>query len=124
VLRTVADPGSSVDVFAIAASERYDIPAGDLAEVSGSARRRHRTLFEVFEELQSQPGLLRLSAAGRTALARLTGDLRRYRELIRTYLARRGFEHATVNFAESEVTATSISIIVHIDEMPGDDDNH
>jgi len=81
VLRTVADPGSSVDVFAIAASERYGIPAGDLAEVSGSARRRHRSMFEVLEELQSQPGTLRLSAGGRAALARLTGDLRRYREL-------------------------------------------
>ena len=50
-------------------------------------------------------------------------DLRRYRELIRTYLARRGFEHATVVFAEKEVSATSLSITVHIDEMPGDDDN-
>jgi DNA helicase-2/ATP-dependent DNA helicase PcrA len=81
LLRAVADPGSSVDVFAIAASERYAIPAGDLAEVSGSARRRHRGLFEVLEELQVQPGLLRLSPDGRKALARLTADLRRYREL-------------------------------------------
>jgi DNA helicase II / ATP-dependent DNA helicase PcrA len=81
VLRAVADPGSSVDVYAIAASERYGIPAGDLAEVAGSARRRHRSLFEVLEELQVQPGSLRISPAGRPALARLIGDLRRYREL-------------------------------------------
>ncbi len=81
VLRAVADPASSVDVYAIAASERYAIPAADLAEVAGSARRRHRSVFEVFEELQSQPGLLRISPPGRVALARLTSDLRRYREL-------------------------------------------
>jgi DNA helicase-2/ATP-dependent DNA helicase PcrA len=81
LLRAVADPGSSVDVFAIAASERYAIPAGDLAEVSGSARRRHRGLFEVLEELETQPGLIRLSADGRRALSKLTADLRRYREL-------------------------------------------
>jgi DNA helicase II / ATP-dependent DNA helicase PcrA len=81
LLRAVADPASSVDVYAVAASERFGIPAGDLAEVAGSARRRHRTVFEVLEELQSQPGLLRLSAAGRAALGKLTGDLRRYREL-------------------------------------------
>ncbi|MEA2674341.1 MAG: ATP-dependent helicase UvrD/PcrA, partial [Chloroflexota bacterium] len=81
LLRAVADPGSSVDVFAIAASERYAIPAGDLAEVSGSARRRHRGLFEVLEELETEPGLLRLSADGRRALSKLTADLRRYREL-------------------------------------------
>ena len=50
-------------------------------------------------------------------------DLRRYRELIRTYLARRGFEQATVTVVEHEVSATSLSIIFQIDEMPGDDDN-
>ena len=81
LLRAVADTGSSVDVFALAASERYAIPAGDLGEVAGSARRRHRSLFEVLEELESQPGLLRLSPAGRMAIAKLTADLRRYREL-------------------------------------------
>jgi DNA helicase-2/ATP-dependent DNA helicase PcrA len=81
LLRVVADPGSSVDVYALAASDRYAIPAGDLADLAGSARRRHRSLFEVLEELESQPGLLRLSPEGRTAVARLTGELRRYREL-------------------------------------------
>ena len=81
LLRAVADTGSSVDVFAIAASERYDLPAGDLAEVTGSARRRHRTLFEVLEELEDEPGILRLTPRGRAALAKLTSDLHRYREL-------------------------------------------
>ncbi len=81
LLRAVADTSSSVDVFALAASERYAIPAGDLAEVAGSARRRHRSLFEVLEEVGAQPGLLRLTQPGRVALAKLTADLRRYREL-------------------------------------------
>jgi DNA helicase-2/ATP-dependent DNA helicase PcrA len=81
LLRAVADPASSVDVYALAASERFAIPAGDLAEVAGSARRRHRSVFEVMEELEAQPGLLRLSAPGRVALGRLTADLRRYRDL-------------------------------------------
>jgi DNA helicase-2/ATP-dependent DNA helicase PcrA len=81
LLRVVADPASSVDVYAIAASERYAIPAGAIAEVAGAARRRHRSLFEILEELASQPGLLRISPAGRTALSGLTADLRRYREL-------------------------------------------
>jgi DNA helicase II / ATP-dependent DNA helicase PcrA len=81
LLRAVADPASSVDVYGLAASERFGIAAGDLAEVAGSARRRHRSLFEVLEELETQPGLLRLSTPGRAALARLTSDLRRYRDL-------------------------------------------
>jgi ATP-dependent DNA helicase UvrD/PcrA len=81
LLRAVADTSSSVDVFAIAASDRYAIPAGDLGELTSSARRRHRSLFEVLEELEAQPGLLRISPPGRTAIAQLTGDLRRYRDL-------------------------------------------
>ena len=81
LLRAVADTSSSVDVYAIAASDRYRIPSGDLAEVAGSARRRHRSVFEVLEELEDEPGVLRLTPPGRAALARLTADLRRYRDL-------------------------------------------
>ncbi len=81
LLRAAADPSSSVDVYGLAASERFAIPAGDLADVAGSARRRHRSLFEVLEELEDEPGILRLSISGRAALARLTEDLRRYRDL-------------------------------------------
>ncbi len=81
LLRAVADPGSSVDVYALAASERYAIPADDLAEVAGAARRRHRTIHEILEELEDQPAILRLGTKGRAGLARLTDDLRAYREL-------------------------------------------
>jgi DNA helicase-2/ATP-dependent DNA helicase PcrA len=81
LLRAVADPASSVDVYALAASERFGIPAGDLAEAAGAARRRHRSLFEVLEELEDEPASLRISARGRVALARFTADLRRYRDL-------------------------------------------
>jgi len=81
LLRAVADPGASVDVYALAASERFGIPAGDLVEVTASARRRHRSLFEALEELEGEPGVVRVSPVGRAALARLTADLRRYRDL-------------------------------------------
>ncbi|HEX8024627.1 MAG TPA: ATP-dependent DNA helicase, partial [Candidatus Limnocylindrales bacterium] len=40
-----------------------------------------RTAVEILDELEAQPGALRLSAAGRTTLARLRADLRRYAEL-------------------------------------------
>jgi DNA helicase-2/ATP-dependent DNA helicase PcrA len=81
VLRAVADPGSSGDVYAIAASDGYAVPADDLAQVMAIARRRHRGTVEVLEELQHQPGLLQLSAPGRAALARLLGDVRRWSDL-------------------------------------------
>ncbi len=81
VLRTVADPGASVDVYALATSEQYRVPGEDLSLVMSAARRRHHTAFEILEELEMQPAVLRVSAAGRAALARLTSDIRRYRDL-------------------------------------------
>jgi DNA helicase-2/ATP-dependent DNA helicase PcrA len=81
LLRAVADPGSSVDLYALAASERYAVPGDDLGTVMASARRRHRSAFEILEELEAQPGSLRVTDSGRAVLARLTGDLRRYRDL-------------------------------------------
>ena len=43
-----------------------------------SARRRNRTVWEVLDEVDRQPGLLRLAPATRTAVARFVADLRRY----------------------------------------------
>jgi len=80
-LRAIADPHSSVDVFALAASELYGFPGDDLAALTNRARRTNRSLRETLEELERQPGLLRLRPDTRTSLARLVADLRRYNEL-------------------------------------------
>jgi DNA helicase-2/ATP-dependent DNA helicase PcrA len=80
-LRSVADLGSSVDVYALAASDVYALGGPDLTAIVGMARRRNRSLWEVVEELTHQPGLLRLSADTRASLERLVGDLRHYSEL-------------------------------------------
>jgi DNA helicase-2/ATP-dependent DNA helicase PcrA len=80
-LRAVADPTSSVDVYAIAASDIYGLGGEDLTNIVNSARRRHRSLWEVLEELDRQPGILRISAASRTAASRLVAEFRTYIEL-------------------------------------------
>jgi DNA helicase-2/ATP-dependent DNA helicase PcrA len=80
-LRSVADLGSSVDVYALAASDVYALGGPDLTAIVAMARRRNRSLWEVVEELTRQPGLLRLSADTRASLERLVGDLRHYSEL-------------------------------------------
>ncbi|HEV8545341.1 MAG TPA: ATP-dependent DNA helicase [Candidatus Limnocylindrales bacterium] len=80
-LRAVSDLSSSVDVYALAASESYGLGGEDLTSIVTTARRRHRSVWEVLEELERQPGILRLSAATRTAAARLVGDLRRFSQL-------------------------------------------
>jgi DNA helicase-2/ATP-dependent DNA helicase PcrA len=81
LLRAVADPSSSVDVYAIAASERYDVPGEDLAAVMTAARRQHRSAFEILEAVEADPASLRLTDRGRGVLRRVTSDLRRYRDL-------------------------------------------
>jgi DNA helicase-2/ATP-dependent DNA helicase PcrA len=80
-LRAIADPHSSVDVFALAASELYGLAGDDLAALTNRARRTNRSLRETLDELDRQPGLLRLRAETRTSLARLVADLGRFSEL-------------------------------------------
>jgi DNA helicase-2/ATP-dependent DNA helicase PcrA len=81
LLRAVADPGSTVDVYALAASEHFAVPADDLAALMSASRRQHRPAVELLDALEAEPGLVRLSDAGRTTLRRLRADLRRYTEL-------------------------------------------
>ncbi len=77
-LRTVADPDSSVDLYAVAASDLYGIGGEDLTAIVNTARRRNRSVREVLEELERQPGILRLAPATREAARRLLADLARY----------------------------------------------
>ena len=80
-LRAVADLSASVDVYALAASDVYGMGGPDLTALVNSARRRNRSLWEVFEELTRQPGLLRLAPDTRATLELLVADLRRYTDL-------------------------------------------
>ncbi len=80
-LRTIADLSSSVDVYALAASDLYGLGAEDLVAIVNTARRRNRSVFDILDELERQPGILRLSPATRAAASRLVADLRRYVEL-------------------------------------------
>jgi Superfamily I DNA and RNA helicases len=80
-LRSIADLSSSVDLYALAASEVYGLGGEDLTAIFNAARRRNRSFWDVVEELTRQPGLLRLAPATRAVLERLVGDVRRYTEL-------------------------------------------
>ena len=80
-LRAVADLSSSVDVYALATSEPYGLGGEDMTAIVNTARRRHRSIWDILDELERQPGILRLSPATRTAASRLVADLRRFTEL-------------------------------------------
>jgi DNA helicase-2/ATP-dependent DNA helicase PcrA len=77
-LRTIADPESSVDLYALATAEPYGLGGADLTAIVNSARRRNRSVREVLDELDRQPGILRIAPASRDAVHRLVGDLQRY----------------------------------------------
>jgi DNA helicase-2/ATP-dependent DNA helicase PcrA len=77
-LRTIADPDSSVDCYALAASDVYGLGGDDLTAIVNSARRRHRSVHDVLVELDRQPGVLRVEPATREAIHALVDDLARY----------------------------------------------
>ncbi len=80
-LRAIADLESSVDVYALAASELYRLGGEDLVAIVNMARRRNRSVFEILDELGRQPGILRLSPETRASAAVLVADLRQYAAL-------------------------------------------
>ncbi len=80
-LRVVAEPGSSVDLYALATSEVYGLGGEDLTAIVNMARRRNRSIREVLEELDRQPGILRVGTETRATSTRLVADLRRYGEI-------------------------------------------
>jgi DNA helicase-2/ATP-dependent DNA helicase PcrA len=80
-LRAVADASSSVDVYAVAASQVYGLGGADLTAIVNTARRRNRSLWDVLEELERQPGILRLTSETRAGVTKLVADLRSYVEL-------------------------------------------
>ena len=81
VLRAVADLDASADVYALAASEVYAVPADDLSAIMAAARRSHRSAWRVVDDLDARREGPAVTSAGRTAIGRLAGDLRRLRDL-------------------------------------------
>jgi DNA helicase-2/ATP-dependent DNA helicase PcrA len=75
-LRVVANPDSSVDLYAVASGDPYRLGGEDLTAVLEAGRRRHRSLWSICTELVEQPGLLRVDGASRAALERLVADIR------------------------------------------------
>ena len=75
LLRAVANPDSTVDVYALATAEPYRLGGGELSRLLEAARRRHASLWTVLEEVAS--GDRRdVSADAARAVERLVADLR------------------------------------------------
>ena len=79
-LRVAADLESSVDLYALAASDAYGLGGEDLTAIVNMARRRNRSVWAVMEELDRQPGILRVGPETRATVRALVADLRGYAE--------------------------------------------
>ena len=88
-LRVGRRPGSSVDLYALAASEVYGLGGEDLTAIVNTARPRNRSVWAVLDELERQPGILRVAPATREAVTRLVVDLTRLRRRWPTTTGRR-----------------------------------
>ncbi len=80
-LRVVADLDSSVDLYALAASEVYALGGEDLTAIVNMARRRNRSVWAVLDELERQPGILRVGPETRATVHKLVVDLRGYADV-------------------------------------------
>jgi DNA helicase-2/ATP-dependent DNA helicase PcrA len=77
LLRAIAEPSSSVDLYAVAVAPPYGLAGEDMTRLLEDARRRHRPLWETLLELVEQPGILRVAPSTHEAVRRLVADLRR-----------------------------------------------
>ena len=77
LLRVIADPSRSEDVYAVLTAAPYGLSGADLTAICGTASRRRRPLWSVVTELVEQPGLLRLSEDTRARLQRVVADISR-----------------------------------------------
>ncbi len=80
-LRSLADPSSSVDIYGLLSSDVYSLGGTDLTSIVNNARRRNRSLWDVLDELDRQPGILRVSPDTRERIHRFVTELRTYLDL-------------------------------------------
>lgn len=76
-LRVVADPDESQSLYHLATSELYRLPPLDLARCSAAARRMNRSLFWIFQHVDTA-GLDDLSSEALATIRKLLEDLTGY----------------------------------------------
>jgi len=74
-LRLVSDPRDTLSFYHLASSPLYRVPAEDLAFATSYARRKNKSLFEVFRIATKDREFLDLSPEGRVTISKLLDDL-------------------------------------------------
>ena len=82
-LRVVADPEDTVSLYYLAGSELYEMDDWQLARCAGAARRAHRSLRWILENLDGVAELQDVDVTTRATAERLLKDLKEYVSLSR-----------------------------------------
>ncbi|HDQ43920.1 MAG TPA: PD-(D/E)XK nuclease family protein [bacterium] len=83
-LRVITDPDDSASLYALAASEVYELKSVyDLNRCMAEAHRRHRPLFSVLESPEEAGGIQDLDPDTRSTIPKILKDIRAYLELSR-----------------------------------------
>jgi len=75
-LRILTDPHDNLSFHFLASSDLYSVPAEDVALATSYARRKNKSLFEIFRAASKSMDFLPLSSTGREAMGRLSDDIR------------------------------------------------
>jgi DNA helicase-2/ATP-dependent DNA helicase PcrA len=82
LMRVLASPQSSEDLYAVLTAGPYRVSGEDLSAICDLATRRRLSLWAVAVEVVAQPGLLRLGADTRERLERCVRDIRGALEVV------------------------------------------
>lgn len=74
-LRVLSEPHDNLSYHFLASSDLYRVPAEDLSLATSYAKRKNRSLYEVFRAASKGADLFPVSAAGREAMGRLADDI-------------------------------------------------
>ena len=82
-LRVVANPSDSLSLYYLSSSEIYSLNLSDLSLCMHYARRRNKSLYLVFMNLESTPELSEVSEESRNKIKNILTDLERFLSISR-----------------------------------------
>ncbi|MDD5505492.1 MAG: ATP-dependent DNA helicase [Candidatus Omnitrophica bacterium] len=82
-LRVIANPSDSLSLYYLLSSEVYKVGLADLALCNHFARRRNRTLYDVFNDLEKITELERLNDDTKEKIKQVLSDIEKYMQVSR-----------------------------------------
>jgi DNA helicase-2/ATP-dependent DNA helicase PcrA len=82
-LRAVANPSDSLSLYYLVSSEIYKLSLADLSLVNHYARRRNKSLYSVFQNLENTEELTELGSESREKIKKVLADIDKFMQVAR-----------------------------------------